>query len=155
MYVHCAATDRAHACDTTLNAIMRGSAACIALITCAEVPQTTRHEESTTADIVLCWKARKGCTSCWRAPMVNGSRHTDTFRRRCSQYPACGQAADASPMWCTQPPWTASLVHLCCRLRFESGRLWLWSPPASGWSPPRRRPSVGRWRAPPGRSPGG
>jgi hypothetical protein len=40
-------------------------------------------------------------------------------------------------------------------LTSESGRLWLWSPPASGWSPPRRRPSVGRWRAPPGRSSGG
>ena len=25
-------------------------------------------------------------------------------------------------------------------LTSESGRPWLWSPPASGWSPPRRRP---------------
>src|SRR5262245_12211716 len=25
-------------------------------------------------------------------------------------------------------------------LTSESARLWLWSPPASGWSPPRRRP---------------
>jgi CheY-like chemotaxis protein len=40
-FFNCAATDRAHACDTTRNAIMRGSAACIALITCSEVLQTT------------------------------------------------------------------------------------------------------------------
>src|SRR5262249_45142556 len=53
-----------------------GSAAWIAIITCPEVPQTTRREESTTADIVLCWKARKGCAPCWRTPMVNGSRRT-------------------------------------------------------------------------------
>src|SRR5262249_32097859 len=54
-----------------------GSAACIPLITCPEVPQITRREESTTADIVLCWKARQGCAPCWRAPTVNGSRHTN------------------------------------------------------------------------------
>src|SRR5215510_5203520 len=48
----------------------------MAVITCPEVPQVTRREESTTADIVLCWKARKGCAPCWRAPTVNGSRHT-------------------------------------------------------------------------------
>src|SRR5215471_15409516 len=44
-----------------------------------------------------------------------------TLRRRCSQYPAYGQGST----------YFSHLVHPCCRLKSESARLWLWSPPAS------------------------
>src|SRR5262245_44733498 len=113
-----------------------GNVACIAIITCSEVPQTTRREESTTADIALCWKVRRDTLPVGVLQWSTAAGARAPLRRRCLQYPACGQGSTYFSPWCTQPPWTASLVHLGCRLRSESGRLWLWSPPASGWSPP-------------------
>ena len=80
---------------------------------------------------------------CSRCACSNGQRqqsHEYPFGGAGHSTPHMGRVAHASPMWCTQLPWSASLVHPCCRLRSESARLWLWSPPASGWSPPRRHP---------------
>ena len=134
------ATARAHACDTTRNAIMRGARRVLLSSPAQRFPRQPDTRKA--RQRILFYAGRRG-RDLLPVGVLQWSTVAGTptpFGGAAHSTPACGQAADASPMWCTQPPWTASLVHLCCRLRSESAHLLRWSSPASGWSPPRRRP---------------